>query len=341
VSPCDRDELILGVLGPDNIFNSSEMDDRFGCLVEMFRKAWTATDQLETRLRPMVEDQKPVLVINRASGRVLTAGRKLSGLVGVDSNQLTDMEYSEISRLLAEKAGGAQLRLENLATDPIQLCLATVTPGADKSRAAEDRKMPVAPLVHIMRNKLAGITAAASHLGTLAEEVDAKEEMELSEIVLTEASQLDHELDRLLTLFAYEHLPRKKTPIGSGVEEAVKSATSRLTSRAEIRSNMRKCDRSIECPPPALSLLIESVLLSHLAQRRNKSRTIIELELEPDQTIIHLRTELAGVDPDRALVKTWEVCAGQLAEIMSCRLTNEVDTEAGALAATLRIPNEQ
>lgn len=341
VSPSDRDELILGLLGPDNIFDASAADDHFGRLVEMFRNAWKATDKIERRLAPEFDGEKPVLLINRASGRVMMAGRRLSELVKVDPNQLTDVEYSEVSHLLTEKAGGARLRLENLATEPIQLCLATVTPGADKSRDAEAEKLLADPLIHIMRNKLAGITAAASHLGSLAEEVDAREEIELSEIVLGEALQLDHELDRLLTLFTYERLPKKVVLISGSVDEALNFASAKLSDKADIGSNLLPSDRSIECPPPALSILIESVLLSHLAQRRNRSRTDIELELEPDHTVLHIRTEMTNVDPERTFVRVWETCSRQLAEQMSCRLTNEVNSEANGFSSTLRIPNQQ
>jgi K+-sensing histidine kinase KdpD len=192
-----------------------------------------------------------------------------------------------------------------------------------------------------MRNKLAGITAAASHLSSLAEEVDATEEIELSEIILGEASRLDRELDRLLTLFAYPRLSRNEVSISNSLEKAVKLVSDRVSGKGEIEIGKSSCDRTLDCPLPALSLLIESVLLSHLDQRRSHSRTKVSLKPEADHTILRIRTVMAESDPELSLVRIWKTCADQLAGLMTCRLSQERDSEAAGFTSTLRIPYHQ
>jgi len=340
ISPPDRDELILGVLGPDNIFGGPAQDDRFGHLVEQFRRSWRATDDLEERISSRLAGDLPVMLLNRASGRVLTASQQLAEMMQLDLQELVDVEYSELVRRLSTGSAGMKLQLENLSTEPIQMCVATVLPVSRAHGESSADGLIADFFLHTMRNKLAGITAAASHLGSLAEEVDAREEVELADIVLGEAGQLDRELDRLLTLLAYDRLPRKEMIISESISEAVERVLIREGSRAEIEVNDVPSARTFKSPPPALSLLLESVLMSHLNHQRQTSHTRIKLKEQPSDTELRIITEMAAPHSPLAPNQHWQVCASRLARLMACDFKPEMLTDGTGFISTLRIPND-
>ncbi len=341
ISPMDREELILGTLGPDNLYGSPAQEDRFGWLVELFRKAWFAADEPESRIAGRLEGTDPILLINRASGRVLAANQQLAEMMATDLRSIVDTEYSEFSRQLSAKSCDMRLKLENLASDPIQLCMATVLPIVRAREEKPSDGLIADFFIHTMRNKLAGITAAASHLGSLAEEVDARDEIELSDIVLGEATQLDRELDRLLTMIAYDRLPNKDVVIAGSLAKAIDNVLARESARATIICEKASSKRVFESPPPALSLLFESALFSHLRHQRQESQTRIVLEEDPQHTTIHLHTEMDRPNPELVLNAHWRTCALRLAVLMDCSLSQEVTAENNGFSSTLRIPNNE
>jgi len=262
-------------------------------------------------------------------------------MMQTDLRDFIDAEYSEISRLLAAKTCDKKLQLENLASDPIQLCLATILPAIRTEGAKSSDDLIADFFVHTMRNKLAGITAAASHLGSLAEEIDARDEIELSEIILGEATQLDRELDRLLTLIAYPRLPKKQVPLSHSLSAAIGKVLERENARAVVESENVGSTRTFESPPPALSLLFESVLSSHLHQQRQPSRSRVVFEEYPQYTAVHINTEMDQPDMKLAFSLHWQICAERLAGLMDCRLTQEITAGASGFSSTLRVPHNE
>lgn len=337
-SPLDGDEWILGTLGPDSLYGGPSSEDRFGQVVEMFRRAWLATDHLESRVKARLEEDRPVLLINRASGRVLAAGERTAELLGAEVNELVDAEYSEISRRLNTGTDGFKLQLENLSTSPIQLCVATIQTRPKPSRRALPDALIADFFIHTMRNKLSGITAAASHLGSLAEEVDARDEIELSDIVLSEAGQLDREMDRLLTLVAYDRLPPRTVSVEQSLSDAVRYVLSREGRRAAIAREQNLSERTFQCPPPALALLFESVMLSHLNHQRQPSRTRVSFTEQASYTEVRVSTVLENPTPDPNRGRNWLICAEHLAALMNVRLSHEETDERTEYTSTLRIP---
>jgi len=334
----DEPELIIGCLGGEDSSNRRPADDRFGHLVTRFRAAWEKSGRIEANLRRRIDEGEPNLIICRTSGRIVAASESMARRLGSTATALAGREYSEIAAQLAGSLNADTLHLENVRIEETFLSLASF-----RIRPKQPEPRPNAQLadffVHKMKNKLATIMAASSHLCDLLPQQN--ELTELLEIITAESTRLDGYLDRLNLLEAAKNPRRYETSIMDSLKTAVSNLTKEIAPAPVVEFRGVRTQRTVSAVPQSLPVLFDAILRTHRVTHKDHGITAIRVTETDTGSEISVFTECsqhaAGLDPD----VRWHEYASQLAESMGLTYYRKNHSDSNCLTSMVEITQLQ
>ena len=193
-------DLMLSVCQPDHDEERQRQVEWFGGLITTVRTAFKTASDVATALRSRLPADNPHLLVNRASGRIVTASENVSRELGSDSEGLADVEYSQLAARLCDLMSTRATRMEKIAVGDMHLAVVTFLP--ERREKSESRDCTnAAHLVSAMRNQVASIVAASvaasSHMDDFDETGDTDDRNKLAEVISTHADELTGLIDSL------------------------------------------------------------------------------------------------------------------------------------------------
>jgi hypothetical protein len=178
-------DLMLSVCQPDHDAERQRQVERFGRLITTVRTALKAASEAATTLGSRLPAENPHLLVNRASGRIVTASESICRELGSDSEKLVDVEYSQITVRLRDLISTRATRMENIAVGDMHLVVVTFLPERRRKSESSD-PIDMARLVDAMRNKVASIAAASGQAAIILSHTN-----ELTGLINSLESQID------------------------------------------------------------------------------------------------------------------------------------------------------
>ena len=155
-------DITLGVCQPDHHRERPRQVERFSRLIATARTALRAASDVALALESRLPDNLPHLLVNRASGRIVTASESICRELGSDSALLNDAEYSQMASRLGNLFRTRATRMENVAIADMNLAVVTFLPERRINNAGNTAA--ASRLVDALRVKIAAITASADNL---------------------------------------------------------------------------------------------------------------------------------------------------------------------------------
>lgn len=338
INEADAEPITLGMFGGNRPANQNEAETYFAELVDRFRLAARDSERFVADLGDVPDAVNPTMIVDRCSGRLFFANSAASALLGEDGRSLVGLEFHQAKQRLLPVAGQYRWTLKNL--DPQDrlytiISLETVTQSHDKST----KDSPGQFFVHKMRNKIAGITTAASHLRTLSAEQEALEALEMAELIVGEAGQLNDLLSSFYVWSDYSRLPHRTIDVPVLLDETIDQETAKLAGEWEISSETSGDDFIITESVPALRSLLGAILRTHFGA----PEAAVSGSLETLQSVngsgktVRITSHRRPLGSGSPTSSEWRKCADGLASVMSVTLAWEESDDGESLTTRLSL----
>jgi len=193
-------DLMLSVCQPDHDGDRHRQVEWFGRFITTVRTACKAASEAATALRSRLPAENPYLLVNRASGRIVTASESICREFESDWEHLADVEYSQLAPRLRDLTRTRATRMENIAIGDMHLAVVTFLPERRRKSSSGD-PIDTAYLVEAMRTTVASIVAASvavpSHLDNFDEPDNTGDHNKLAAIISSHANELTKLIDCL------------------------------------------------------------------------------------------------------------------------------------------------
>jgi hypothetical protein len=157
------DNLMLSVCQSDPFGERHRQIEKFGQLVATARAAIRTASEVAIMLKPRLSTEHPYLIVNRASGRVVTASEGILRELHPESEQLVDSEYSQAAIRLRDLFQTCATRMENISPVDMNLAIVTFLPERRRKTGSGD-PADAGRLVEAMRDEVTAIVAASCDL---------------------------------------------------------------------------------------------------------------------------------------------------------------------------------
>lgn len=234
-------DLTFSICQPDHDGERQRQVEQFGKFVISVRTALKSASDAATALRSRLPAENPHLLVNRASGRIVTVSESICRELGSDSEQLADVEYSQLAAHLRDFSDTRATRIENIAVGDMSLAVVTFLP---ERRRKSDFGSPIdmAHLVDAMRNNIASIVTASSYLENLYNPGNTDDRNEMAAIILSHADELTRMINSL----------ESRTAVGNNSSEPRLSAEIIHGNRFQGAISNKECQQREDKPCPKL-----------------------------------------------------------------------------------------
>ncbi|MFQ5499212.1 MAG: hypothetical protein ACE5FH_06040 [Candidatus Zixiibacteriota bacterium] len=290
VGTLEGKKLILGLLGPEQEIDNHRSAFRFARLVDQFRSADADVSAMLPQLQERLDFGLATFIVDRTSGRIISFNQRALERTRMAAANLLGTEISEVRELVFKPGTGDSLSMETLSHGDCHLCSVSLdhsTEGSPKSAT------PIDQILHRVRNKLTGITTAASYLQCLARDAQLTDGDEFTRVILDEAQGIDLCLTRFHLETRYSELAITSLNLVTELGHALEAACGH--GKGEYRFDSGDDNGVIELsyPEESLRCLFESILSAHLDYRKScHPTTTVRLSKSSDgkRAIVSIRT---------------------------------------------------
>lgn len=280
--------LILGWCGPEYEAVADLMLPAFSNLVRQTRTAWIELNDLVGELSTGLARGEPMLVINRGSGRVLAANEAAAYAFDSTRHNLTDMEFTALSRSGRSEWSRGRMSMQNLNAAGLDLTVMTLeTPVG----ATGQDPFGADFFTYRVRHKISHLMMAATLLEAMAAKNEDWSESALVESIVGEVELLDEYMQKANILIDYDHLEVTRASLITTLEESTDLVERALSCEGTISIVDEAGNPSFHVPRSAAVTLFETILLSHLINRPPMARTAITVSRPPESTGLRIQFE--------------------------------------------------
>lgn len=190
--------LVLGFFGPEHQLGLHETKNKFFRLVSQFRDAHHQVKDFAQAVSRRLESNKPTIIINRSSGRVLTLNETAALFFHDDPRNLVDLEFGQLKDQFLSILPRYRLKMTNLCEDDLYLTVITTSP-TDTPEKRESLGVPY-QFVQQVNDKLQHMTKAAKALETLGRDVMNEQIAVLARHLGEAADELNLSIAKLIFL---------------------------------------------------------------------------------------------------------------------------------------------
>jgi hypothetical protein len=325
INPDEPDRLLLGWFGSEPSPLEGCPDDQFSETVRRFRRAFAGAAEPVMRLRLLLEDAAPTLLLDRSTGLVLACNRAAADRAGRHDRALIGLPLARLRPLLNQPSSGHRLSMRHLSVAGLELTAITL---AESTVAAGGRNSFSADfLLRPAQRRLAAIITAAERIYSQVGHVSDENMAGSARTIAHEARRLDELVGKQLALVGDTRLEVHRGDPAELINVAAERVESRLDHPCEIAIQDNRPDASTLIRHRSLDRLVEAVLEAHLAGADRPSHTQVTLEPSDTTPDLLIRCETAVSDcgiSDRDLLLEY---ARRLAErlgyqSLSSRLTD-------------------
>ena len=184
----DPNSLLFGWFGSEQI-SDDNWDHRFSKLVAELRNAYSESAGLAKRLQAQFNTAEPTLLVDHETGRLLHLNKSAADLCEQKPSTMVDLHFEQVRALLGRTLTNRRLIMKRVTAGNIKVTMVTL-PLIKESKDTNNRVV-VDYREHTSEEKLASIIMAAELLKSSLSNSGDKESIELSDIIATEARELD------------------------------------------------------------------------------------------------------------------------------------------------------
>jgi len=303
INPEADSPIVFGLFGPEPIISEPQIENRFMNTAACFRQAYAAAKASVLKLGNTDDPETPLLVINRASGRLLYLNPSAAEQCDADEKRLIDAEFSQARKALSDLILDKKLQIRNMAEGDLNLSVVTVESAP---RPDSDNAHLATFLLQKLREQVGQKTASGQ-----AADSDKNDNMlrNIDELqwVLEPGSQ-----SRCRVNLLYE------------LDQAVSNTTSGLEPEYPVR--LIKHAPQLYCQAEANSYrnLFEATLSAHGAGTPAARSTTITVAEHNSGSLITVRfaTAVNGAESEPAFNGGWDEFATGLARILGADISH-------------------
>lgn len=128
------DPYIIGHMSPGYRIRQANVDNHFATLATVFRAAYETTSALMETLTARLESPEPVIIINRASGRIVQVNAQAAEQLDKDPHDLAGCEYRDVKAALSREICGTKVTLQNLSAGETHLSVMALGTGTSSGK---------------------------------------------------------------------------------------------------------------------------------------------------------------------------------------------------------------
>ena len=315
VNPESNSPLVFGLFGPESVISEPEIESRFMDTAACFRQAYASAKAVISKLGNLDDPDTPLMVINRASGRLLYLNTAAAEQCDSDAAALIDTEFSEARDALGGLILDKKLQIKNLTESDLNLSVVTVegTPRTESDNT-----------------KLAGFL-----LQKLREQVEHKD----SDSLIAGHDRLLRDIDDLRWILDGDSQSSNRINLLYELDQAVENKTSDSTPEYPIR--LIKQARQLYCRARTGSYrgLFEAVLSAHGVATPSAKNTTVTVSEHNSGAVVTIRftTTVRDIDAEPADNNGWDEFADGLARLVGVDLVHRRVAKENKLLSEITI----
>ena len=174
INPDADSPIVFGLFGPEPVISEPQIENRFMNTAACLRQAYATAEAIVSTLDNTDHVEEPLLVINRASGRLLYLNPSAAEQCDGDEKQLVDAEFSRVRDALGGLILDKKLQIRNISEGDLNLSVVTVegAPQSDSDNAHLAGFLLQRLREQVGRKNAAGQTADNSDTENLLRNID-------------------------------------------------------------------------------------------------------------------------------------------------------------------------
>lgn len=136
----DKGECSICTIIKEDCLNLCDLQNNHPNLVDSIEYNWPALLDALSKVRNAFETNNAVMLVNRSSGRVLSANKSFSVMTGISLSEIEDKEFTKIFARISSIIGKKKLSLTNFDAGDTPLCLVTLNTTAGPGGKSEVSK---------------------------------------------------------------------------------------------------------------------------------------------------------------------------------------------------------
>lgn len=328
--------LVLGMFGPDDPLDREILQDAFTRTIGTFRTAHRSVQQVGESLGAPPSDSFR-LILNRASGRVISADERLCERIGRRAEQVVSREYGELAPYLKRLMSACTIKMNNLAAGCLNLACVTFSPAA-RTAASAHRRLSASRVLAALRGETAGIITAADHLANRAGKLAGEDIAEIAVEICRAAERMDRRLVRHQIIANYSNLEPIEVNLFYQLEQAVDRIADGGTG-VTIKLGAGMDAVTATAPAEAFELLFESILETHLFARGTSGETAARISRDHDSAAVHVTFKTVLPDSMRLadLERVWYQDTEALARCMRVNVSKNLILESNTIVTRVTL----
>jgi hypothetical protein len=338
LDPGQADPIVLGLVSPTTVIDRSQTQRTFSCLIHHATASLAIVRGLENELSGLLVAESPVLIINRASGRIIAVNESCCTFFECPAQDLNDREFCDVKRDISQKLAMSSLSMRNISRDDLHLTIISLTP-----RAAQEKSSAVTLNEFFdsdLRHRLTAISTAATQFSTISAGLDNDDLNFLADVVVKQSSDMEQMIARRELLFNFNQQPQVDVVVTTALRCALDQPVGPAVRLSGIDVSYPDPSFRISAPEHSLTFLFDAIIHAHRSSCPATAHTLIASSASPDSGILGMRWE-TRCQPDNTpagLHEGWRTVADRLAELLSLDLKHSVDTGSMRLITALFIP---
>lgn len=336
LNPDESQPLVFGVFGPDHELATAEFEGKFWGLTDCLRSGFRTARKAESLLREKEVSEKPTIIINRASGRVIAVNQSAVDYFGVSERTLVDQEFAATRTLLPEMMVGSKRHIENVTCNGLNLSLVSTT-------VAEDLRPSEAELTGFLTREIESrldlLSDAHGNLNDNARQNPDPEFQDFEGLSHNLVTHIKHDLEKINLLASPSLQANHQTNILWELNRAVDTVR-RLPGRPrEIQVNNRSVNLEHRAPETLLANLFETILMAHQTGSSEAIRTDIHVlrSADADSVCVKVKTRISRAKQDCRPHEGWIACAEFLARQAGVSMERRSEAQDNTLVTMIII----
>lgn len=299
INPDADSPIVFGLFGPEPVISEPQIENRFMNTAACFRQAYSTAKAIVSTLGNTDHEETSLLVINRASGRLLYLSPFAAGQCDTDEKQLVDAEFSQVRDALGDLILGKKLQIRNIAEGDLNLSVVTL----------EGAPRPDSDNAH-----LAGFL-----LQKLREQLDHK-----NADGTVENKSLLRNIDELQLVLEHGSQSASRVNLLYELDQAVTNMTAGLDPEYPVRLSRRATQLYCQAQADSYRNLFEAILSAHGAGTPAARGTTITVTEHNSGSLVTVRfaTAVSAAQSQPAFSGGWDEFATGLARMLGADIAH-------------------
>jgi hypothetical protein len=323
--------ITLGIYGSERLLNDTITINKFGQVASDCRKIHKAVSRLAEQIEPWLQSESAVVIVNRASGRVIAANNAAVSLLSATSKRLIGSEYGQIKTQLRPLLTRSRMELTNISEDDIYLTALTLRPVTARSSSV----FPGEFLIDQIRKKLSFVTTAISDIDI--DRMPGDQTHAMIPEIFSELNQLNRMLSKLDLYICYNRHPQETVDLAAELMrlcDTIKCGKGKKVKIGQLIDNAK-----VTLPDSAFEFLAEAILMGHNHRSRGAAKTTLSMIRDESKGKIRISFETEFERPQDRLPyeNFWRSYVGGLAAKMGIEMIHNADSIDSNTLTEIRI----